>query len=73
LFGLSSASEQQFRELSCFGNQFPLSERKRLFFEKGALEFWVCGMTGEMSFFDPSGEIAASKLCPDFPKQVLLD
>ena len=50
-----------------------ITERKRLFFEKGAMEFWVCGMTGDMSFFDPSGEIAASKLCPDFPKQVLLD
>jgi hypothetical protein len=50
-----------------------LEERKRLFFEKGAGEFWLCGMVGEMSFFDPGGQIPHSRLCPDFPKQVILD
>src|SRR5260370_28127904 len=29
-----------------------LSERRRLCFGQGALEFWVCGLRGEMSFFD---------------------
>ena len=50
-----------------------LMERKRLFFEKGADEFWLCGLSGEMSFFDQAGEIPQSKLCPGFPKQILLD
>ena len=50
-----------------------LIERKRLFFEKGAEEFWRCGLTGEMSFFDPAGKIPHSKLYPGFPKQILLD
>src|SRR6266446_4123940 len=50
-----------------------LSERKQLFFQKGALEFWLCGMLGEMSFFDPGGEIPHSHLCPEFPKQIVLD
>src|SRR6266567_1661022 len=45
-----------------------LLERKRLYFEKGAAEFWLCGLSGEMSFFDPVGEIAPSRLCPEFPK-----
>ena len=49
-----------------------LEERKRLLFEKGAVEFWLCGVMGEMSFFDPGGQIAQSKLCPAFPKQVVL-
>src|SRR2546422_421312 len=44
-----------------------LSERKRLFFEKGAVEFWLCGLEGETSFFDPGGPIPHSRLCPKFP------
>jgi len=50
-----------------------LNERKRLYFEKGASEFWLCGMSGQMTFFDPAGAIPHSRLCPDFPKQVKID
>ena len=50
-----------------------LLERKRLFFEQGAEEFWLCGPSGDMSFFNPAGKIPQSKLCPGFPKTVLLD
>jgi Uma2 family endonuclease len=50
-----------------------IDERKRLFFEKGAVEFWICGMSGVVSFFDPAGQISVSKLCRDFPKQLVLD
>jgi len=50
-----------------------LMERKRLFFEKGAVEFWLCDLEGHVSFFDPAGEIPRSQLCPDFPKHVRLD
>jgi Uma2 family endonuclease len=50
-----------------------MMERKRLFFEKGALEFWLCGLEGQMTFFDPAGEVPRSKLCPQFPETVVLD
>jgi Uma2 family endonuclease len=50
-----------------------LNERKRLYFEKGASEFWLCGMMGEMAFFDPAGAIDQSRLCVDFPKQIKID
>jgi Uma2 family endonuclease len=53
--------------------QEELEERKRLFFQKGALEFWLCALDGKMSFFDPGGQIPRSKLCPEFPKQVTLE
>ena len=49
-----------------------LNERKRLFFEKGANEFWLCGLDGEVSFFDPGGPIPHSQLCPDFPGKVVI-
>ena len=50
-----------------------LMERKRLYFEKGAEEFWLCDLNGEMSFFDPAGGMPQSKLCPGFPKRIVLD
>ena len=50
-----------------------LHERKRLFFEKGAAEFWLCGLSGEMTFFDPGAQLEHSRLCPGFPRQVVLD
>jgi Uma2 family endonuclease len=50
-----------------------LNERKRLYFEKGAFEFWLCGMSGQMSFFDPAGRLEQSRLCPDFPMQIKID
>jgi Uma2 family endonuclease len=48
-------------------------ERKRLFFERGAQEFWVGNLEGEMRFFDAAGPNARSGLCPDFPQRVNLD
>jgi Uma2 family endonuclease len=49
-----------------------LREHKRLYFEKGAEEFWLCDLNGVMSFFDPAGEIPQSKLCAGFPRKVVL-
>jgi Uma2 family endonuclease len=48
-------------------------ERKRLFFERGAQEFWRCNLDGEVKFFDPAGPLAQSRLCPDFPAQIRID
>ena len=50
-----------------------LMERKRLYFEKGAEEFWVCDLNGDMSFYDPAGKISESRLCPGFPFKIVLD
>jgi Uma2 family endonuclease len=50
-----------------------LMERKRLYFEKGAEEFWICDLLGSMRFFDVAGAIPKSKLCPDFPQKLNLD
>ena len=50
-----------------------LMERKRLYFEKGAEEFWLCDLNGEMSFYDPAGEITQSRLCPRFPGKLVID
>ena len=59
--------------MSPANTQGELEERRRLFFEKGALEFWLCGLHGEMSFFDPGGRIEHSRLCTSFPNQIFVD
>jgi Uma2 family endonuclease len=59
--------------ISPMNTEDELSERKRLLFQKGALEFWLCGLTGQIRFFDPAGQIASSQLCKHFPNQIKLD
>jgi Uma2 family endonuclease len=50
-----------------------LMERKRLFFEKGAQEFWLCDLKRHVRLFDPAGAIPRSNLCPDFPERIACD
>jgi Uma2 family endonuclease len=49
-----------------------LAERRRLYFEKGAVECWVCDLFGRMTFYDPAGELDESRLCPKFPARIRL-
>jgi Uma2 family endonuclease len=49
-----------------------LAERRRLYFEKGADEVWICDLYGRMAFYDPTEEIDRSRICPKFPIQVRL-
>jgi Uma2 family endonuclease len=50
-----------------------MMERKRLYFERGAEEFWLCNLNGQLTFYDQAGVIPQSKLCPGFAKQITLD
>lgn len=49
-----------------------MDEKRMLYFEQGALEFWLCTEQGNMSFFDPKGELERSGLVPDFPLYIEL-
>jgi Uma2 family endonuclease len=44
--------------------------KQRLYLSKGAVEFWYCDANGRITQFDKSGELAQSKLCPQFPRQI---
>jgi Uma2 family endonuclease len=48
-----------------------LADKRQLYFDRGAQEVWIC-KDGVMQFFDLSGELSASKMAPDFPKNILL-
>jgi Uma2 family endonuclease len=47
-----------------------IDEKRRLYFQHGALEVWTCDTTGRMRFFDSDGERTASPLAPSFPDHV---
>lgn len=51
-----------------------IREKTALYFDAGALEVWVCDLSGGMMFAARSQDrpLEESKLCPSFPKQLVL-
>lgn len=50
-----------------------MREKRALYFDAGAREFWTCDRDHRMVFHladDPDREQTASALCPDFPREV---
>ena len=48
-------------------------EKRLLYFEKGAREFWLCDEDGNMRFFNPQGEMERSELFSEFPGRIDID
>ena len=67
---LTHAPELCIEIVSPSNSRNELKEKRELYFERGALEVWLCSSEGEMSFFDRTGELAQSKLFPNFPKKI---
>ena len=44
--------------------------KRRLYIDKGSLEFWHCDETGHLTFFSACGKIEFSQLCPEFPQRI---
>lgn len=42
-----------------------MSEKRELYFARGAQEVWICNEQGELAFFDCTGLIHASRLFPN--------
>lgn len=49
-----------------------MAEKRRLYFNAGAGEFWMCSEQGAMTFFSSHGELDGSKMCPAFPRKIEL-
>jgi len=47
-----------------------IEEKRELYIKSGVSEFWVCGKTGNMSFFNEQGKMQKSKLAPNFPQKI---
>lgn len=59
--------------LSPSNTQREMEEKRALYFEAGASEFWICGESGDMIFETKTQVLSASVLCPEFPLQILLE
>lgn len=46
-----------------------LQEKRKPYFDKGAVEIWVCD-NETLQFFREDGEIPQSQIAPDFPKKM---
>lgn len=44
--------------------------KRELYFQAGAVEFWICDQSGHLSFYNHSGQVKKSELCPEFPDKV---
>ena len=44
-----------------------MTEKRRLYFEEGAAEVWMCAPDGTMTFYTPSGSVERSERVPSFP------
>ena len=47
-----------------------MMNKKNLYLERGAIEFWLCDENGNMSFYSQKGQLENSEFVPEFPKQV---
>ena len=60
--------------LSPRNTEAEMKEKMALYFHAGAQEVWLCAASGEMRFMarDTSRPMKLSRLCPSFPKRVVL-
>jgi len=49
-----------------------MMHKKQLYFDTGALEFWLCYQDGQINFYDKTGQIPHSNIVKDFPMQVII-
>lgn len=47
-----------------------MNQKRKLYFEQGALEFWFCDDYGNLTFYDSRGVITHSYLFPEFPDKI---
>lgn len=59
--------------LSPTNKRAEIQQKMLLYFGRGAQECWICDRKGNMTFFDPSGPIQHSELCPRFPRKIVKD
>jgi len=61
--------------LSPSNSKAEIAEKKRLYFEAGAEEVWICDGHGKMEFFVGTAEEpeSTSKRCPEFPGVIELE
>ncbi len=44
--------------------------KKDLYLKAGAREYWLCDQDGKLEFFDATGALKKSRMCPKFPAAI---
>jgi Uma2 family endonuclease len=47
-----------------------MKEKRKLYFERGAKEVWLCYESGKLEFYNSKGRISQSDIFADFSKSV---
>lgn len=47
-----------------------MAEKRKLYFEQGAKEVWICSQEGDMNFYNTQGKRETSTLVPKFPHYI---
>lgn len=72
-FSCSVAPEICVEVMSPANSDAEMMHKCSLYLRAGASEFWLCGEDGRVRFFDASGQLSVSKLCPRFPESIRRD
>ena len=67
---LSQAPEICIEILSPNNSVKEITSKRKLYFERGALEVWTCDLNGKVRFYDRTGELEASGLAIGFPLSI---
>ncbi len=66
----SIAPEVCVEVLSFNNSDVEMKEKRKLYFERGAKEVWICGEYGNISFYNPKRKISKSAMFRDFPTKI---
>ena len=47
-----------------------MKHKRKIYFEAGASEVWICAAKGKVKFYNQAGEMNVSALVPAFPKNI---
>ena len=56
--------------VSMSNSEKEMRQKRKLYFEQGAKEVWICDEYGKIRFFDETDEMENSKMFAGFPKSV---
>ncbi len=68
----SIAPEVCVEVLSISNRDDEIAEKRKLYFDQGAQEVWICKADGDIHFYTAAGRIAQSILFPGFPQHVTI-
>lgn len=70
VFSCTLAPEICVEVLSPTNDHSEMMAKRDLYFQQGAQEYWLCDEFGAMTFFNRSGELPRSVMCPEFSARI---